>query len=392
MQFARLGSPLLTVFLLLVAFAGHAETSPHASDLQDTSWQLVKFGGGDNKILTPHGPATYTVAFQSDGAVSVRIDCNRGHGARKSSGPNQLEFGPLALTRAMCPPSPLNDRLPKDWQNLRSYVLKNGHLFLSLMADAGIYEFEPAPPEERTVGHLKGSATYRERMALPDGAVLVLTLEDVSRADARSEVIARVEVEHPGNPPIAFDIPYDPSRIHPNRSYTLRARIEVDGKLLFTTDRHYPVLGADQSSEINLLMKRVGTSSSSPAPAGEFAKERRTMPLENTEWKLARLGATPVQPASAQQQPSLVLDSRSQRVSGSAGCNRITGGYELQGDHLTFTKMASTMMACVSGMDTERIFLDALQQVRGWKITGDKLELVDATGQPLAQFQAHPMK
>lgn len=116
------------------------------------------------------------------------------------------------------------------------------------------------------------------------------------------------------------------------------------------------------------------------------------MSLENTDWKLTRLGATPVQAAPAQQQPSIVLDSRSQRLSGSGGCNRITGGYELQGDHLTFTKMASTMMACVSGMDTEKIFLDALQQVRGWKITGDKLELVDATGQPLAQFQAHPMK
>src|SRR5215472_18687130 len=332
MQPARLGSPLLGVFLLVLAVAGHARTSPPASDLADTSWQLVKFEGGDDKILTPDDPAKYTVAFQSDGALGIS------------------------------------------------------------MADAGIYEFEPVPPEGHTTGHLTGSATYRERMALPDKAVLVVTLEDVSRADAKSEVIAQVRVEHPGNPPIAFDIPYDPSRIHPNRSYTLRARIEVDGKLLFTTDRHYPVLGADQSSEISLLMKRVGTSSSLPAPAGEFAKERRTMPLENTEWKLARLGATPVQPASAQQQPSLVLDSRSQRVSGSAGCNRITGGYELQGDHLTFTKMASTMMACVSGMDTERIFLDALQQVRGWKITGDKLELVDATGQPLAQFQAHPMK
>ena len=50
------------------------------------------------------------------------------------------------------------------------------------------------------------------------------------------------------------------------------------------------------------------------------------------------------------------------------------------------------MMACVSGMDTEKVFLDALKQVRGWKITDNDLELVDATGHPLAQFQARPMK
>jgi para-nitrobenzyl esterase len=31
----------------------------------------------------------------------------------------------------------------KDWALVRSYVFKDGHLFLSLMADGGIYEFEP---------------------------------------------------------------------------------------------------------------------------------------------------------------------------------------------------------------------------------------------------------
>jgi hypothetical protein len=28
------------------------------------------------------------------------------------------------------------------------FVIKNGHLYLSLMADGGIYEFEPAPPRQ----------------------------------------------------------------------------------------------------------------------------------------------------------------------------------------------------------------------------------------------------
>ena len=49
----------------------------------------------------------------------------------------------LALTRAACPPGSLHDQIVKQWGNIRSYVLKDGHLFLSLMADGGIYEFEP---------------------------------------------------------------------------------------------------------------------------------------------------------------------------------------------------------------------------------------------------------
>jgi para-nitrobenzyl esterase len=51
---------------------------------------------------------------------------------------------PLALTRAVCPPGSLHDQWLKQWPYIRSYVMQDGHLFLSLMADGGIYEFEPA--------------------------------------------------------------------------------------------------------------------------------------------------------------------------------------------------------------------------------------------------------
>jgi len=34
----------------------------------------------------------------------------------------------------------------KDVGNVRSYVIRNGHLYLALMADGGIYEFEPRKP------------------------------------------------------------------------------------------------------------------------------------------------------------------------------------------------------------------------------------------------------
>jgi len=59
------------------------------------------------------------------------------------AGPNEVRFGPLALTRAACPPGSLHDHFVKQWPNVRSYTLKDGHLFLSLIADGGSYEFEP---------------------------------------------------------------------------------------------------------------------------------------------------------------------------------------------------------------------------------------------------------
>jgi hypothetical protein len=41
-----------------------------------------------------------------------------------------------------CPPGSLHDRIVKDWSFVRSYVVKDGRLFLALMADGGIYELE----------------------------------------------------------------------------------------------------------------------------------------------------------------------------------------------------------------------------------------------------------
>ena len=49
----------------------------------------------------------------------------------------------------------MHDRIVKQWASIRSYVVKDGHLFLSLIADGGIYEFAPVavtaprPPSNR---------------------------------------------------------------------------------------------------------------------------------------------------------------------------------------------------------------------------------------------------
>ena len=123
MRSTRADSLWLAALLLLSACSTGMQTSLRdaMTDLGGTSRQLVKFEGNDGKTLTPDDRAKYTITFGTDGRVSARIDCNRGSGAWKSSGLNQLEFGPLALTRAMCPPGSLHDRIAKDWQLVRSY-------------------------------------------------------------------------------------------------------------------------------------------------------------------------------------------------------------------------------------------------------------------------------
>ena len=132
--------------LLAAALAAACAQSPpqQPTELVGPTWRLVKFQGGDGRVEIPVTPSQYELQFNANGSVLARIDCNRGSGTWKSAGPNRIEFGPMATTRAMCPPGWLPDHVAKQLPNIRSYVIRNGHLFLTLMADGGTYEFEPA--------------------------------------------------------------------------------------------------------------------------------------------------------------------------------------------------------------------------------------------------------
>lgn len=105
---------------------------------------------------------------------------------------------------------------------------------------------------------ITGTARFRERITVPPEAVFEATLEDVSRADAPADVLGQVRVDSPGNPPIRFEIAYDATRIKPNHTYSVRARLIVNGRLMFVTDRIYPVLMRGAGSTVELLLKKTG--------------------------------------------------------------------------------------------------------------------------------------
>ena len=128
----------------LVGLAALAcQTLSQPRGLAGTSWQLVEMKGKDGAIVRPDDGAKYTLAFAEGGKVSARADCNRGAGTWTSDGASQLTFGNFATTRAMCPPQSLEPRFWRDLSLVRSYLVKDGQLHLSLMADAATYVFAP---------------------------------------------------------------------------------------------------------------------------------------------------------------------------------------------------------------------------------------------------------
>jgi putative lipoprotein len=101
---------------------------------------------------------------------------------------------------------------------------------------------------------IDGSATYRDRIALPPNAVFEAVLEDSSLADAMATRMGEMRIENP-RVPVQFAISYDPGLIQKGHSYTVRATIRVDGKLWFTTDTSYRVLKQPGDDKVDLLLR-----------------------------------------------------------------------------------------------------------------------------------------
>ena len=122
---------------------GEIEQPGVRSALVGRTWQLVEIVSMDDRVDAPDDRALYTVTFMADGSVQIRADCNRGTGAWTSVAPGKLEFGEIAATQALCLPGSLHDRYMAQFPWVRSYVMKDGHLFLATMADGSIIELEP---------------------------------------------------------------------------------------------------------------------------------------------------------------------------------------------------------------------------------------------------------
>ncbi|RWL83345.1 MAG: hypothetical protein EOR67_03550 [Mesorhizobium sp.] len=109
-----------------------------------------------------------------------------------------------------------------------------------------------AVPEVTKAGEqtIAGEVTYRERIALPSDAVLVVELADVSLADAPAIVIAKRRIAPTGQVPIKFVIDFDPKAIQKGRTYALQARITVGEQLIFVTNTSHqldPLAGKPQA-------------------------------------------------------------------------------------------------------------------------------------------------
>jgi len=248
---------------------------------------------------------------------------------------------------------------------------------ISRRAFAGLVLAAAAPtaPALAASRVLQGTVAYRERMALPPGAVIEIKLLDVSLADAPARTIAETRVSG-RRIPAPWTLRFDAGQIDPRHSYALQARILDRGRLLFTTtERHSIFAGGPDNTDI--WVQRV---SGQDQPAAQVSS-----PIGS--WRLASLGRAET-PASIMTVITIAEDGR---VSGRGGCNGFGGNARIQGRVIRFSQMVSTMMACAPDvMKQEQRFLKTLERVHRWNIqrnTG-RLALLDRGGRPLMTLTA----
>jgi heat shock protein HslJ len=114
-----------------------------------------------------------------------------------------------------------------------------------------------------------------------------------------------------------------------------------------------------------------------------------TAELSETHWKLIELMGKPVVlNENNKKEIYIVLRKDGSSVQGFSGCNTIMGKYEIkEGNRITFSAMASTMMACPD-LATESEFNKMLGMVDNYSINNGVMTLNKAKMAPMARFEA----
>ncbi len=112
--------------------------------------------------------------------------------------------------------------------------------------------------------------------------------------------------------------------------------------------------------------------------------------LPGTEWELGTIGSKDGTVSSVLSGTTITLIFDEETLSGSAGCNRYFGSFEVTDDQIAFGAIGSTKMHCGEAgvMEQEQRYLAMLGEVSSFEIGSDSLTLFDEEGH--ARLVFHP--
>lgn len=123
-----------------------------------------------------------------------------------------------------------------------------------------------------------------------------------------------------------------------------------------------------------ILILVAGCHSTKPVSAGATGGSEM---LFRYQWDVTELEGHPIVISSGNQPHLLFYPGQVSRVSGSTGCNKLNGSFELTGvNFIKFSPLATTKMACIEN-NLEQQFIEAIGQVNNWSIIDKQLLLLN---------------
>lgn len=359
--------------------------------LSGTLWQAVSVNNGQQAVTSVISGTVLTATFQDDGTVSGSAGCNNFSGGYTVDG-DQIAIGPLAMTMMFCAePEGVMEQETAFGAALESaatYSIQgdalelrtaDGALAVSFVA-AGEAAAAPSEPVE-SAASLEGPMWQLVEYLGQDGALAPAGVEGTIRfLDGRAG----------GN----------------TGCNSFFASYTVDGNQLTFAEAGStmmacpePAMSQEQAFLTNLGLvasyEIAGTQLTLFDAAGEtlFVFELQVAtPLTGTLWLATNYnngrGAVTSLVIGSEITATFAEDGT---LSGSAGCNRYTATYTLDGDQISITPLATTMMFCEEPegvMEQETEFVAALEMADVFSIQGDRLELRTADGALVASFVA----
>ncbi len=130
------------------------------------------------------------------------------------------------------------------------------------------------------------------------------------------------------------------------------------------------------AAAFTLIAAMSSCDNSKKIPAVTESSSTGSEALYQSEWKLTEVQGQMV-PSESKAMFALT-PGQPNKVSGSTGCNRMNGSFELSGTNtIKFSPLATTKMACLDDNKnaTEQKFTNALTQATTWGIVDNMLEL-----------------
>lgn len=194
---------------------------------------------------------------------------------------------------------------------------------------------------------------YRERIALPPGAVAVAAVEIAGSGTVVGETRDELADQ---SVPISVTLHVDRLRLPQDAGLVFRGSIEVDGAPVWKSEPQ-PVDLTSETIDLGSVMLR--------------AVEETDMTDVNTPVASSLAGTWVVEDilgGGIIDSSRVTLDFSEQRVAGRASCNSYQGAWSLQDGQLSIVDVAVTMMSCPEAiMNQERRFLDALESTDGMR-------------------------